>query len=354
MNIIFCLAHHAVRATITVVDGSPADDFLVVTSKEDVAQMFRVIYPPQKVLCLPAAPLASRNPVTLVKNLVNVHRLKRQAWMHFDGCQGANIYFLEWAFCDFEFWLLKRLARANRILYGPVITLDSRLDLSPKALLGAALRWMAYFAVLEPRKGPYFRCYSVGSRFLRSVGAARVSVPDRSTAEVSRRIMESLPPGLRSAKVMLLPASQVGPNISETEYIAKMDAVIEALDRCYGLDHIAVKAHPRFPHYRSLEAVIQKIPSYLDANLLFPFFDVYIGYASSVLFQAANAGKTAVSLLELIEPLSSDDRRSYRDYLDMRASNPIHYPVSIDDLVAILGECGPPTASEPARSPSVK
>lgn len=336
MNIIFCLAHLAVPRTISIIQSSPGEDFLIVTYKQDIVAMLRRLYPPEKIFLTGSVVLISRNPIKMLRNMFYTYLLKHKVWRHFKKYHSAKIYFLDWAFCDFEFWLLKKLVKANTVFYKPTLDMESVYDTTLKAKIGLLIRWLVYFIVFNPRRGETLYCFSVHERFLQKLGAREFDI-EEDTQWASKRIMDSLP-HLKNVKIILLCGSDIEDFVSKDEYIRKIDVIINVLEKRFGLDMIAAKAHPRFPRYYSMENTLQKIPSDIDAQLLIPYFDVFIGYLSSMLFQSANAGKIAISLLDMIEPLNPAIRDPWKMYLDRNASLPIHYPASMKEFTNLLDQ----------------
>ncbi len=331
MKVIFCLAHHAVRRTVAIAESEPSGNFLIVTSNRDVIEMFLQLYPAERLCFINQPLLISRNPLRVAWSIIVVQWEKHVAWNKLKYCVDGQVYFLDWAFCDMEFWLLRRLARANQVYYAPSIQVASVPWRTPKALLGVAIRWLAYFIVFSPRRASHLHCYTLTPRLLRKIGAQELVLVEE-VAAAEDAIVRSLPPGLAAARIMMLPAPQVGTALDPQEYGLKIDSVIEALDEECGLQVVAVKAHPRFPNYHAREASLQRVPSFIDAQLLFTVFQVYIGYSSAVLFQAAQAGKTAISLMYLIESMRPEAIAEWREYLDSHTSGKIHYPRQVSEV----------------------
>lgn len=124
--------------------------------------------------------------------------------------------------------------------------------------------------------------------------------------------------------------------VKEKEFIAKNDIVLNVLSKY----NLFIKAHPRFDYYHSKEKVIQKLPTYIPANVLMPFFDIVIGYSTSVLFEASNVGCISLSLLDYFEPINTERKENYKKYLNENLinGNIIHYPKSINEIYEIIND----------------
>lgn len=136
------------------------------------------------------------------------------------------------------------------------------------------------------------------------------------------------------AKVLLLTGSSVAAGyVEENEYTTKTDALIEAI----GKDNIVTKCHPRFKDVFGKEKEMVEVPSYIPGNLIINFYDVYIGNHSTLLIEAAMAGKLAISLLDYYNEDSTQKsglKAFFEDRLQERAK--IYYPTSITEVLSLI------------------
>lgn len=139
------------------------------------------------------------------------------------------------------------------------------------------------------------------------------------------------------AKVLLLTGSSVAVGyIEEKEYTSKTDALIEAI----GKENIITKCHPRFTDVFGKEKEMVKVPSYIPGNLIVNYFDVCIGNHSTMLVEAAIAGKLAISLLDYYNQDSKQKlglKAFFEDRLQGRAR--IYYPTSITEVLSLISSC---------------
>ena len=331
MRIVICLSHLAVPAALTVVEASD-DDFLIVTSKDNIVSMFERLYPAEKIVLLDSRSLLSRHPHRMVMNLYRTWQHKREIRRDFEAQNGASVFLLHSTFCELESWLVKQLSKQNQVIYDPVERNgDLPIHKSPVARIGKWMRWLVYGIRFVPRKGPNYTSFDLSEEFLRKIGAIRCPI-EVHTGSACTRILEGLPDVSR-ARILILSGGTAGLYVDPNEYTGRMDALIAALTDKFGLERLAIKAHPRFPQRLSTEKSLAEIPSDIAANLVLEHFDVVIGYASTTLAQAANLGKISISLTHLMEPYDCQVRDGYCAYLRNNTSGTINYPRRIEEVI---------------------
>ena len=116
---------------------------------------------------------------------------------------------------------------------------------------------------------------------------------------------------------------------TEEEYIPFIDELIEEI----GLDNIVSKCHPRYKDLYGQEKKLKQVPSFLPGNVLLDCFDTYIGVESTLLVEAALAGKKAISILDWLKP-DENFRKTIHEYFENRLGNKgiICFPQSMNEL----------------------
>jgi len=87
------------------------------------------------------------------------------------------------------------------------------------------------------------------------------------------------------------------------------------------------------------EKLFSEVPSYFPASLLCYKVDTIVGYGSSTLFQAANAGCKVISLLDLLKKSESNPNLIYyKKFLtdNLIGSKKILFPQTIDEFKKII------------------
>lgn len=137
------------------------------------------------------------------------------------------------------------------------------------------------------------------------------------------------------AKIVLLTGSTVADGyVVKDEYIKKTDAIIEAL----GKENCIAKCHPRYNDVFSKELELEAIPSYIPGNLVVGFYDVFISNYSTLLVEAAVAGKIAISLADYFCQREEVQAKQIKAFFENRLQGKgvVYYPKTLKELIEIV------------------
>ena len=175
---------------------------------------------------------------------------------------------------------------------------------------------------------------SLPQRFFDRVGAIPYEIKIDYDA-ISLLISQCFPDVGSDAKVVLLTGSNVAMNmVEEEEYTVKTNALINAI----GKDKCIAKCHPRFNDLFGEESELRAIPSYIPGNLVIGKYDVFIGNHSTLLVEAAVAGKLAISLLDYYEQKDVAQKGTVKAFFQDRLGGRgiIHYPATIEEILTLI------------------
>ena len=148
--------------------------------------------------------------------------------------------------------------------------------------------------------------------------------------KVANTIMNRLGLHFEQSLVVLLTGSILKTmQVDYDEYNIKTKKLIEFIGR----KNIVCKCHPRFTDELEEEKKLPHIPSYVPMEFLIPYFDVFIGYNSTVLVQASHLGKKSISLLDYYRPISEDRRNKWYPYF---RDAKIFFIKDVDELTGII------------------
>jgi len=334
MKVNFCLSYASVPITVAIIESSN-DDFLIVTSNKMLDIFFKRFYPGEKIFLLKPTPLISKNPLQSIRNLYFIYKYKKEILVRFNIFRNIDLFFFGVAFCEFESWLIKQLSNTNNIYYKPAVSVQHlNPDQSIQAKIGKWVRRFVYSIDFEPVRSGKRTRYALNYEFLQEIKAREFHI-DVNAGSICSKIIDSLQE-VRSARILILCGGVIGTYVEGSEYMRQMDTLISLLVEKFGYDALAIKAHPRFNEYYSKENTLKKIPADIAANLLLSNFDTVIGYSTTTLAEAANAGKKAVSLLRLMDPIDFNVRDYFIEYLNNNTSQSIHYPENVEDIIALI------------------
>jgi len=191
------------------------------------------------------------------------------------------------------------------------------------------------FVVYRANLSSYF---TVSSEYFRRLGIHRVVIqPDLFS--ISALVKKVLPVKLDSCKILLCAGGVVETGfVDNEEYARKTKELIDVLVSHYGTKAINIKMHPRYPQKYSNETQLDDIPSWIPASTILRDFDVVISYSSAVLFEASNADRVAICLMDYYRPRDQSVSENVKMYLKDNTTNQIHYPRNIGEMESILNE----------------
>lgn len=96
--------------------------------------------------------------------------------------------------------------------------------------------------------------------------------------------------------------------------------------------------HPRFDDMIGKEQELNELPKFIPGNVILDAFDIYIGYFSTLLVEAAQNGKKVISTLYLMKPQNEASQQRFYEYLENRLNGKgvIYFPKTIEELFDLL------------------
>ncbi|MBI5324139.1 MAG: hypothetical protein HZB41_02475 [Ignavibacteriae bacterium] len=338
MNVVLIASYVTIPAAMSLLSETN-DDFLILTPDENIYELMSIIYDKTnvKLFEIPTANLNTCNPITLIHNIRQINNYKKRILQLINSIKDSSVYFDLVIYCDFEFWIIKKLSKQNKIFYlqGTEYKNIGIDQITLQASIYAILNRMIYHTKLKPCLHGNDLTLRLTDEYLHDVGALI-----RKT-NIDYKILSTLIKNtfnIQNGRVLFLCGGVAGYHVNEQNYIKIIDEIIDYLIRKYGEEQIYIKAHPRFHVYLSKENQIKKISPLLPAQLVQDSFDIVIGYTSSTLFETSLCGKKVISLLKMIVPLDKRKVLTYIEFLqtNMDKSNPIYFPETIDEFKSIL------------------
>jgi hypothetical protein len=177
--------------------------------------------------------------------------------------------------------------------------------------------------------------WAVNRRDIDLCGARKVTIATQK--DVLFRIIQrhfNIP----RADILLLEGGVVENGMVEKqELTTKIDNLIKGIHEVAPSKALAVKLHPRFSELYSRERSLPLIDSMIPANLLTTQIRCVIGYNSSLLYEAAEKGILAISLLDYFVPVSQEEKKQWKKYLGSNCSKGcIYYPALLQDIIDLV------------------
>jgi len=310
-------------------------DFKIVTDQKSLNTFFSAVYGSEAIIYLP--PYPNYKWYRKIAEVFAVIKYKQKLKSLLPFSSGNTIYFFYNAFGFNISWWLGKISHNNKLLYLP----DVDISMWPKTQAAGPLIKSAYFNFLYnagsiPVKKGNFTVFAVSDEFLLRNNVQRIEGAEIDWSIIKEQVNKKY--SFSNKQVLLLGGcNTVEDNfVDEKEFTTKNDALIE----CLAKDKVVIKVHPRFSKLISREKEIELLPSEIPANVLLDQFDIVIGYASSVSYEAVNRGKTAISLLKYFVPTSNKLAETYIEYLKTNSINKqkLFFPETLEEIKSILNK----------------
>lgn len=264
----------------------------------------------------------------------HIYREKKRLLGFLSNYKIKKVIFFHTEFGGIANWLIKELSKNISICYCKIydsmpMPREKSFFKRSKIQLQEFLYWGVKVEVLND-----FRPYpSLPKSFYKNVKAEEISIPiDMKivSSYVTKKLGLS---GINGEYVILNGTAVTGKLYTAERYEMFINEIIGII----GKEHVISKCHPRFNDLYGIERELKQIPSYIPGNILIDYFCCFIGFESTLLVEAAVAGKIAISLIDMLKP-EEDIRLKFHDFFDSRlmGRGKIYFPTSIDDLKQIV------------------
>ena len=242
-----------------------------------------------------------------------------------------NLFFFHFDFGCLANWYLKHMSRKTNIFFCKLYN-RKPYEKEPfrTCIKSRMFEYLHYGVWMDYHDGGI---PSAPVSFYDKIGSKEIVIPIKE--DLIRQVVHKMEFIPYNKTLLILAGSILSRSVvDEVAY----EKVISEIVRDYGEDKITVKCHPRYNDMCHKERLLCQIPSFVPGNLLVYNFDLFLGYDSLLLVEAARKGKKAISLLKIIP---SNDKtaqiRSY-NYLEERLEGKgrIYYPRDNGELNSIL------------------
>lgn len=327
----FCMSNLSMPVVLTLLRSYR--NFRIVTDQESIARFLYCIVNENQVVLLPKSPVLGKIAMLFKPIIIRSHKKKIEELI--GKPKGVDVYFFYNAFAIEISWWLSRNYQTNFIHYAQDIDISMwRKMNNPIAKLKTLWIRVCYNVHTVPVWTGKNCIPKVSNRFLQAIGAKITSI-DISRNYISDLISKKLDLNISNDDIIMLTGNSVEDNLIEkNEFVRVTDQLINIISK----ERILIKVHPRFNYLYSKETECRSLPNYVPVNILLPLLKTIIGYSSAVLFEAANQGKVAISLIDYYKPISEERREEYRKYLNrnLEPGRKIHYPQSAKDILTLL------------------
>lgn len=271
-------------------------------------------------------------------NLCNyylLYKIKRHILSQLKKYEITAIYFYHTEFGEFANWLISKYSSSADIyLSSPYSSLSFGKGLDWRSKKMYLIHRFFFNTCVDVLKTGNYYIPSMSEHFYKKNKVIRIT-PMINNFIIASLITQKYSVLKGKEDIVFMTGTVVTDDeVEENVYIEHVNAIVAAV----GLNRMLSKCHPRYDNLYGEEKIMRQLPKYLPLNVLLCMYDIYIGYNSTALVEAAIAGKKAISLLELIPAKKLSKASDLHAYLDLKLAGRgfIFYPKTIDELLEQL------------------
>lgn len=331
MDILVCNTNLAVEYVSTMILQQPPKQFVIITDLKNVEHFFSILEIPSGGVIRFKANFSLKEIFSIKKEKEKIKKFLKEGNIN-------KIHIFHQAFGGLFNWLCFYANKSNiPIEYHRVLD-----DLQcPKAsfslnFLKLKLLYLLFYKtnvnILDRGNKCLVPKLSKEFYLKNKISEIKICIDKKLTSIIGKKITEKMNFPVSKSAILILTGSILSTNqITPKEYSKKISALINKL----GVNNIICKCHPRFDDEIPEERACVHIPSFIPMEFLISQYQVCIGYNSTLLKTFALENKTAISLLNYLEPISKDRKKQWFIYFN---SSKIQYPSNIDEITKIIGE----------------
>ena len=313
-----------IPVVITTILDNQQNQFIVYTDLEGTYKLFSELnFPNAIVLLYPTLKvLHTHAKKTTMINQLKTYHIESITFYHTEYGQLAN-------------WLIKKYSNKTLIYFQtPYETWDLKPIYDLPSIFSRLLTLVLYGYWADVLLVGTKRYLSMSKSFFERNKVIRIPHTVNNIRIVN--YMKKVYNYNHSNSIVLLNGAVEAGGVDTEEYRKLTDQIITKL----GKENIFSKCHPRYNDLYGLETELRQIPSYIPISLLLNCFDVYIGYWSTALVEAAKEGKKAISTIYIMPQKQSGRIEIERKILDdkLAGKGKILYPQTIEELFNIISE----------------
>lgn len=303
-QLLVCNSNMFIPTVMTETLGNPKEHYLVISDTKSISKFFAFMAIPNVDYIEYGCTQGGFKFIEKKKELygwVNKYDIDEVVFFHAEWGEMAN-------------WLIKKLSKAVPIkyckIYDPIPAPRSR---NWKQVIRIKLQqwiwWGMDVDVLElPQAFP-----SLPESFYKKIKAETIQIPVNCKL-VSDYVSVKLDGLNLNVNYVLLTGTIVSDGLEEANsYTELTNKVIEIV----GKHNIVSKCHPRYNDLYGMEQELPQIPSFIPGNVLINNYKCFIGYESTLLVEAAAAGKKSISMMYFLN-ISDETKQRWVDFFDSR------------------------------------
>ncbi|MBV3867591.1 hypothetical protein [Phocaeicola coprocola] len=322
MTLLICNSNLFVPVILTKILSNQEETFLVLVDQDCFKNLFEFLCLQNVILII------TRNP-----SIKQIYSTKKALLKQLNKYKITDIIFYHNEFGDISNWVIHKLSSKAQIYHGNIYdSLPYPIIYNFKGLKLKLKHQVLYHTNIDPKYNGNRFIPSLSKKFFQNNHVHNIQCISNLTI-INKYLNHKL--NIDQNKILLLTGSVVASHqIDEQTYTQYMNNIISTI----GENRILSKCHPRFNDLFGQECKIQQIPSFIPANLILNNFEYFIGYNSTLLVEAAIAGKKAISLIDLIPAINPQTPQSWHTFFTNRLQKDytIYFPKTIEELLSYI------------------
>lgn len=312
MDLILCNTNMAVTTVVCQMAKEPTKKFVVFTDVKSIYSFLSLLSPTNMDLHFVESVFSCSNYWRIIK-------LKKWVKSIVATEHVNKVYCYHQAFGGFYNWIIHYCARQDckviyyRILNNLILPTAKCNFETLKTKWIYKLLFSTEVKILDRSNHTYIPKLTDAFYHKNCITEKRYIIDETIISEAAQTVISKLGIDTGIASVVLLTGSVVDTGqVTKDEYAKKISQLIVQI----GEGHIVAKCHPRFTDETKEEKKLAHLPSFIPMDFLLDRFNVFIGYNSTVLREAASKGKMAISLIEYLTPINIERRDHWYSYFD--------------------------------------
>lgn len=311
MELILCNTNLSVTTVVTQLFSNKTEQFIVFTDQNNIFSFLKLLQIPNVRLYY----IKSSYNIRRIYNLFIAKKQIKKFFNHYSDIKKVHCY--HQAFGGIFNWIITYAYQQGIIIeYNRVLSNQEYPE--AKFSIKKIKIWFVYKVLFQTDvfildRGNNTLMPKLHQLFYKrnKINECAIEVDNAIIKKVSQLVIQRLGLSLNESSIVYLSGSVIATKqVSLNEYTKKITTLIESLNK----STVICKCHPRFTDEIIEEQKLLHIPAFIPMEFLLPYFNVFIGYNSTILCKVAKSNKIAISLLDYFIPISKERRDLWYKY----------------------------------------
>lgn len=334
-KIVFCSSYLSIPITINLIEEFQ-NSLVIVTQSKNICNFLHQYYPKIKIILIDTEKkILEKNPLKIIQNIYFNYLLKNKIKSFLNHYIGCDVYTFITAYSPLIGYCLKILSYNNNIFHNKIIKIILRYKRPPlKLLLYSIYLRLMYginFDILVGKDNIYKLVYS--KKFFKKIKAKKKTININKhllKKFVSKNFLEN------NKKILLLSSKSafIDNAIDKKLFYIWIKKWISSNNS----KKILLKRKDNKEKKIKEENLLDDAPVSCPANLLIYSHKIVVGYHSATLFEAANVGCIAISMLDYLG--NKKNNSNFKSFLiqNLKKNKKIFFPKNQNQFYKIINE----------------